>query len=253
MAGLLQAIALYWDALNIIQRHKLWRFVWIPMIIGLLTGVLLVFLVMETYASLSGFVLSLFGTWGEAGWVSMIVEISVLVSWILVAMLLYRYIVLTLSFPFMSFVSATVERILSKEKQTRDPSFKLALFLKELGRGAVISFILFSREIGWVLLLTLASFVPGVAFLTAPVIFLVQSYFAGASNMDYTLERFMGVRESLHFIKRHRSAAIGNGLVFLLLLSLPVAGIIIAPIIAATASSMHTLQLLDQEADATTV
>jgi CysZ protein len=153
----------------------------------------------------------------------------------------------------MSFVSATVERILSDGTQTQDPSFKLAVFMKELARGAVISFILFSREIGWVILLTIASLVPGVAFLSAPVLFLVQSYFAGASNMDYTLERFMGVRESLHFMKRHRSAAIGNGMVFLLLLTLPVAGIIVAPIIAATASSIHTLQLLDQDADATTV
>jgi CysZ protein len=253
MAGLLQAIALYWDALSMIQRHRLWRFVWIPLIIGLLTGVFLVYLVMHTYEPLGGFVLSWFGSWGEGGWIPVAVEISVLVVWILVAMLLYRYIVLTLSFPFMSFVSATIERILSEGKLTQDPTFNVTGFLRELARGAVISFILFSREIGWVLLLSVVSFVPGIAFLSAPVIFLVQSYFAGASNMDYTLERFMGVRESLHFMKRHKTAAIGNGMVFLLLLTLPVAGIVLAPIIAAAASSIHTLQLLDQETDGTTV
>jgi CysZ protein len=77
---------------------------------------------------------------------------------------------------------------------------------------------------------------------------MVQAYYAGFGNMDYTLERHFKYRESVQFIRRHRGIAIGNGLVFILFLIIPVIGIILVLPMSVTAASIKTVELLKKEA-----
>jgi CysZ protein len=76
---------------------------------------------------------------------------------------------------------------------------------------------------------------------------LVQAYYAGFGNMDYTLERHLNYKESINFIAKNKGVSIGNGIVFMLCLLIPVLGIIIVLPLSVTAASVKTVALLNQE------
>ena len=65
--------------------------------------------------------------------------------------------------------------------------------------------------------------------------------------MDYTLERHFKYKESINFVGRHKGIAIGNGIVFMLFLLIPVVGVILVLPMSVTASSINTVNLLEQE------
>jgi CysZ protein len=75
-------------------------------------------------------------------------------------------------------------------------------------------------------------------------LFAVQSYYAGFGNMDYTLERHLDYKKSVEFVGNHKGFAIGNGVVFMLCLLIPVVGIILVLPLSVTAASTKTLALL---------
>jgi len=107
------------------------------------------------------------------------------------------------------------------------------------------------RNLGKELLLTipilLLKIIPIVNIFSTVLLFLVQAYYAGFGNMDYTLERHFKYRESINFVGRHRGIAIGNGIVFMLCLLIPIVGIIIVLPLSVTAASTKTVELLKAE------
>ena len=84
-----------------------------------------------------------------------------------------------------------------------------------------------------------------MSWLTSILILTIQAYYAGFGNMDYTLERYYNTKESVHFIHQHRGFAVGNGIIFLLLLAIPVLGIFLAPFFGAVGATIGTLRRLD--------
>jgi CysZ protein len=62
--------------------------------------------------------------------------------------------------------------------------------------------------------------------------------------MDYTLERHFNYRDSVNYVKANRGIAIGNGLVFMGMLFIPVIGIILVLPFSVTAASRVTLEKL---------
>lgn len=64
--------------------------------------------------------------------------------------------------------------------------------------------------------------------------------------MDYTLERHFKYRESIDFVKGNKGQAIGNGMVFMLFLVIPLVGIILVLPISVTAATVQTIELLDK-------
>ena len=88
--------------------------------------------------------------------------------------------------------------------------------------------------------------IPVIGVFSTILLFLIQSYYAGFGNIDYTLERHFNYKESIDFVKNHRGLAIGNGIVFMLLLFVPVLGIILVlpfSVISATKVTVEELHL----------
>ena len=75
-------------------------------------------------------------------------------------------------------------------------------------------------------------------------LFLVQAYYAGFGNMDYSLERHHSISGSIRFIRRNRWLAMGNGTVFMLLLMTGI-GFLFAPPLSTIAGTIEVVKRLD--------
>ena len=64
--------------------------------------------------------------------------------------------------------------------------------------------------------------------------------------MDYTLERHYNYKDSITFVKQHKGIAIGNGIVFMLLLMIPVIGIILVLPLSVVSATKETVKRVHQ-------
>ncbi len=87
-------------------------------------------------------------------------------------------------------------------------------------------------------------FIPVIGIVSSVLLFLVQAYYAGFGNMDYTLERHLKYNESITFVRKNRGLAIGNGIIFMLFLFIPIIGVILVLPLSVTAASKETVAVL---------
>ena len=87
---------------------------------------------------------------------------------------------------------------------------------------------------------------PGAAVVLVPLIFTIQAYYAGRGNMDFILERRFSVRPSLRMSKKYKWLALGNGVVYMLLIS-TIIGVFFAPILSVVGLTIELVSRLDAE------
>ncbi|RXG31021.1 EI24 domain-containing protein [Leeuwenhoekiella palythoae] len=241
--ALLNGLLAYKDALPLISKLNLWKYFAVPMLISLITALSIGFSAYGFSDDLGGLISSLWiWEWG-ASTVRTISDIAGALLIIALGLIAYKHIVMALSAPFMSPVSEKIEaHLYANVHQHRNTSNA-----SQLLRGLKINL----RNLAWELLLSipflLLSLIPVVGVLATASLFLIQAYYAGFGNMDYTLERHFSYRESINFVKAHRGFATGNGIVFMLFLLIPFVGIILVLPISVTAASTTTLQLLKKQ------
>lgn len=242
--GILNGLQTYKSSFGLISKLGLWKYFAIPMAISLITASMIA-------ASSWGFSDNI-GHWVEQIWpwetgrhaFFIFAEIVSALLIIAIGLILYKHIIMALSAPFMSPVSEKIEAHLKGENHThRDTSNT-----EQLIRGIRINV----RNLGLELLITipilLLNFIPIIGSIAATILlFLTQAYYAGFGNMDYTLERHFKYRESVDFVKRNKGQAIGNGIVFILFLIIPLVGIILVLPISVTAATVQTIKLLDKD------
>ncbi|WP_336093247.1 EI24 domain-containing protein [Leeuwenhoekiella sp. CH_XMU1409-2] len=241
--ALLSGLFAYKEALPLIGKLKLWKYFAVPMLISFITALIIGFSAYGFSDNLGAFIAKLWvWEWG-ATTVRTLSDIAGALIIIALGLITYKHIIMAFSAPFMSPVSEKIEaHLYAGVHQHRDTSNA-----GQLVRGIKINV----RNLAWELLLSipllLLSLIPVVGILATASLFLIQAYYAGFGNMDYTLERHFRYRESINFVKAHRGFAIGNGIVFMLFLLIPVIGIILVLPISVTAASKTTLELLDQK------
>ena len=154
-----------------------------------------------------------------------------------------KYIVMIVLSPFMSILSEKVESAIKGTPVKSDGNF-----ITDLIRGLRIALRNIIRELLLTLVvIVLFNLLPVIVTIACTVvIFLIQSYYAGFGNMDYTLERKQfNVRESVKFVRRNWSLAIGNGMFFLLLFVVPVIGWVLAPVYGTISAALLVLTQTD--------
>jgi len=118
---------------------------------------------------------------------------------------------------------------------------------EQLWRAVRINLRNIAYEFSITIPLLLLSFIPVVGIVFTILAFVVQAYYAGFGNMDYTLERHFTYRNSINFVARHRGIAIGIGIVFMAMLFIPVLGVILVLPFSVTAASRVTLEKMIAE------
>jgi CysZ protein len=172
-----------------------------------------------------------------------LIGILIKLGMFLLAIKLMKYIVLILLSPLFAYLSERTEELLSGTKYP----FSLSIFLKDVIRGIFIALRNAFIEFGLMALFFILSvFLPPAAVVAAPLLFLIGIYFYGFSMMDYCCERRrMTISQSVRFMRRNRWLVMGNGLMYSLLDSIPVVGLIVAPVNAVIGA---TTALLEKDA-----
>ena len=242
LKGFIEGLTSYSKAFKLISKLKLWKYAMVPALISLIFGGSIIFSAYSISDNLGGWLVSWY-PW-ERG-LSLLTKIATVFGGLLtgiLGLLIYKYVILILVSPFMTPLSQKVEEHLTGKSY--DAPFSMAKAIKDIIRGLRVSLKNIIKELFFVAILFLFGLIPLLSLFTTVLIFLVQSYYAGFGNIDYTLERHFNVKESNQFVKRNRGFAIGNGVVFLGLLMIGI-GFIIAPPLSTVAATIGVSKRLD--------
>ncbi len=240
---ILSALKAYTNAFNLISKLKLWKYFVIPIVISVITSIIILFLSYSLADDISSFVT---GLWKWEFGKSAFEVISTFLSGLLIlaiGLILFKHIVMALSAPFMSPVSEKIELYIggNPHHQHRKTSFS-----EQLVRGIRINIRNLAKELLFTVPILIIGLIPVIGVLSPVLLFIMQAYYAGFGNMDYTLERHYNYKESVEFVKSNKGMAVGNGMGFLLLLLVPVIGIILILPLSVTAASTQTIRKIKQ-------
>lgn len=238
------SIRAYYKAHQFIRKHRLWKWIIIPGIFYLLLFVVGIYFYLNTSYRVVQFLFTEIGIkkWLEAHNGSVINFLFLFGQVVLQLVMLlfyfswFKYFFLIIGSPVFAYLSEKTELILLK----KDFPFSFRRLLSDAWRGIRISI----RNAFWQTLSTLFIFllaVIPVAGWIAPLLALsIECYYLGFSMLDYTNERRgLGVVRSIEYINKRKGLAIGNGMVFYMVLAIPLLGWVVAPgyaVVAATLS-----------------
>ena len=239
--NIIKAISAYGSSFSLISKLKLWKYFAIPMLISFVTATLIGISAWGWSDNIGNLIAKAWiWDWGKETFTTISTVLGGLIILIL-GLILYKHIVMALSAPFMSPVSEKIEHHFNPQAVHVHRDTNNA---QQLLRGVKINV----RNLGMELLLTipilLIGLVPVIGIISTVLLYAVQAYYAGFGNMDYTLERHFSYEDSIRFVKKHRGVAIGNGLVFMLFLFIPIIGIILVLPLSVTSASKVTVELL---------
>lgn len=241
--NILKAIQAYFGAFQLITKLKLWKYFIIPIIISVLIATLIVIIAYALSDNVGHYIAEIWKwEFGKQAFEMLSTFFSGMLI-IVIGLLLYKHIVMALSAPFMSPVSEKIEHYLTGEKyQHRKTSFQ-----EQLVRGIRINVRNLLRELFFTIPILLVSFIPVMGFFSAILLFIMQAYYAGFGNMDYTLERHLKYKDSINFVKKNKGIAIGNGIIFMLFLLVPVIGVILVLPLSVTAATTETIKNIQRK------
>lgn len=242
LKNILKGIKAYGGSFALISKLKLWKYFLIPILISVLTATIIGLLAYNLSDAIGDFIAQIWiWDWGKEVFttVSNFIGATIIV---VIGLLLYKHIVMALSAPFMSPVSEKIETHLIGNSAH---SHKNTSFNEQLWRGIRINVRNLAKEILFTIPILLMGFIPVIGVVSTVLLFLMQAYYAGFGNMDYTLERHLKYKESILFVKKNRGLAIGNGIIFMLFLFIPIIGIILVLPLSVTAATVKTVEVLN--------
>lgn len=228
----------YIEAFHIINDFKLWRYVILSGIISLAIGATLIGILFVSSAPIEAWITNVISwEWGKSVFVTIAFYFTKLLI-IVGFFFFYKYLVLIITAPIMSPLSEAVEKNLVGYANTNTSLKAITIgFI----RGIRVALRNISREIIYTILLLILSLlpIPGVRLITSPLLFLIGAYYAGFGNLDFCMERRYSVAEAARYVKSRQWYAMGNGTAFILLLSVPVFGLLLAPSLGTVAATAY--------------
>lgn len=242
--NILKGIKAYSGTLQLISKLKLWKYFAIPILISLVTASLIGVTAYGLSDNIGAYISKIWiWEFGKDTFTS----ISTFFGGALIIVfgfMLYKHIIMALSAPFMSPVSEKIEAHLTNSTMH---SHRKTTFKEQLWRGIRINMRNLLKEILLTIPILILGLIPVIGIISTVLLFLVQAYYAGFGNIDYTLERHFNYKDSINFVRKNRGIAIGNGIVFMLFLLIPILGVIMVLPFSVTAASTETVKLLQTE------
>lgn len=223
-----------------ISHYGLWFYLFLSGALGLIVGGAIFYTAYESADDIGAWLVSYYPfNWGE----KYILKLADFLggSMVLIfGVILYKYIIMAVTSPIMSFVSERVEYVLTASKSE---DFSMGRMLGELWRGIRIAITNFYKEILLIIALFILGLVlPFLAPFIAVLTFLVQAYFVGYGSLDYYMERRFDYDQSNDAVKKNKWGVLGIGSAFLLLILVPVIGWVFGPILATIAATEYAIE-----------
>jgi len=241
ITNIIEGIKAYFSAFELLNKLKLWKYFAIPILISVITAVIVFTSAYFLSDAIGNQITSLWTfSWGKevVSTISNFIGGAIIIVFGLV---IYRHVVMALSAPFMSPVSEAIEKhYLGDVHMDTKFSITLARAIKINARNLF-------KEILFIIPLFFLSLIPVIGIVFTGIIFLIQAYYAGFGNMDYTLERHYNYKDSITFVREHKGIAIGNGIIFMLLLMIPVVGIILVLPLSVVSATKETVKRVHHE------
>lgn len=241
-----QSTLAYYEAFQFVRKHNLkgfilsaaffnfFAFVFVGVIAWIYTGKLIDLI----YSSFS-----FPEDWQEWGsFLEILTAILIRILLILLYINLFKYIVLIIFAPVLAILSERTQNILNQQKK----SINLVRLVSEIGRGMMMAFILINLNIIiYLALVVLSIAIPFLAPAFVILVFLLESFFFGASMLDYRNEYYqLSIKSSLKKIFRHKGLVLGNGLALNLFILIPFVGVLFAPSFALVAAGIHANKVI---------
>ena len=139
------------------------------------------------------------------------------------------YVIIMLLSPVFAFLSEKTDEIITGNNYP----FNMDQLVRDAVRGVVIAMRNMFIELGYIVLFFIIGFVPVIGQFAAVVLFFISAYFYGFSFIDYSNERKKyTIQQSVKYVRKHKGMAIGNGIVFTLVLLIPFCGVTLAGFVA---------------------
>ncbi len=232
----------YFSAYRLLNELNLWRYFKIPIIVSFILGVVIIGASWSFSDDIGAYIASVWKfSWGK----ETVTAISNFIGGLIVfafGIVIFKHALMIIVAPFMSPISEKIERHIYGI--VKKPGTGLKAQTSAFARGIQIGVRNAFIEILWIIPFFIFSFIPVIGIVFLALIFLVQAYYAGFGNMDYTLERYFPYKRSVEYVRAHRGIAIGNGIVFMLILMIPIVGILIVLPLSAVAATISTLREL---------
>ena len=156
----------------------------------------------------------------------------------------FKYLMLIFTAPLMSTLSEKVEQDITGIVSHRPIIIHI---IPDLLRGLRINARNIVRELGLSLMILVIGWIPVIGVVSAVMLYVVQSYYAGFGNHDFWAERHFSFKETLRFMSRHKGMMIANGLPYIILISIPFLGAFIGPPLATIAATIEGCRKLEEE------
>ena len=143
----------------------------------------------------------------------------------------------------MSALSEKVERDITGYESSRSVVVNI---IPDLVRGLRINFRNIIRELLLTGVLLLLGLIPLVGIVSGVLILLVQGYYAGFGNADFWAERHFSYSNTVMFMKSNKGMLLGNGIVYVFILAIPILGAFIAPPLATIAATIEGTRELEK-------
>jgi len=174
--------------------------------------------------------------------VAVILQVLFRVMYFLLFMFFGGYVIIAIMSPVFSILSERTEKLITGKQYP----FDMKQFMKDVLRGVFIAIRNSIFQLIAAVLLFFASFIPLVGFVTPFIMFFISAYFYGFSFLDYAIERKkLGVKDSVVYMRNNKGLVTGNGLIFALLLLVPVCGVFLSAFAAIVSVVAGTILVED--------
>lgn len=236
----------YIQAMSFVMNKGLWIYFLYPLIISLLLFFFGFSIVEGITDWLEAWIMNYIDTSDEDSWLQILtgvlhffLSIALRIVFFLVYSTLIKYIVLIVMSPVMAILSEKTETILTGKQYP----FNFSQLMRDILRGSLIALRNMFFQLGILLLSLLVLWIPVVGWICPIFLWLISWYFYGFSMIDYVSERRkMKVSESIRYIRSNKGLAIGNGFAFAVLFMIPIAGVILASVLAPVAGCIAVLE-----------
>lgn len=236
------SIKSYFKVLPFVMKNGIWSFFLLPLLLNSLLFFGLIYLAMSFSSGLSDQLSYLVtgNDWLSDSWIMTFFQVglSYFFKMIMFYLVWQFYQLLSLIFlsPLFSYLSEKVQEALTGV----EVKFSAGQFFKDVVRGVIIGVRNVTYQILWIIVLYLVSFfLPFLSVFLPFALFFLGAYYYGFTMIDYRSEVFkLSPKQSRDFVNRHRSYALGNGIVFQFILLIPVVGTLFAPSFALVAAAL---------------